>query len=387
MGQYTSYYLYQRYESRDGQRAIPSIPSYYSIDGDGTMERVIKMENDPNCGYVPPPAEPTYRWYQLPISQDYICENCETHEGLPDNYRLVESENTLCVETSETESYSGEYLTFIALENCKIGATFGLTYSLDSGNTWNSLGNVRYSLPHTENTYYLSDTIPMGSEALLRYTRNNTPSIGQPLFGINSTGKFSLRGNPLSVVYGDDFIISGDTVRNYEFLNFLTESLVVDASKLALPSRTVTHWCYSGMFSRCIYLLAPPSLPATSLGVYCYGGMFQGCTSLEIVPKLPATTLAKECYDLMFAGCTSLTSLPNNYLHAPILEEECYRQMFWGCTNLKNIRCLATDISAHWCLYYGTEDVGEKGLFVAKEGVAWPNGKDGIPNGWTIMGE
>ena len=76
MGQYTSYYLYQRYESRDGQRAIPSIPSYYSIDGDGTMERVIKMENDPNCGYVPPPTEPTYRWYQLPISQDYVCDSC-----------------------------------------------------------------------------------------------------------------------------------------------------------------------------------------------------------------------------------------------------------------------------------------------------------------------
>lgn len=77
MGQYTSYYLYQRYEQREGQDPIPCTPNVYSVDGYGTMEKVIKMENDPDCGYEPPtPSEPIYRWYQIPITEDYICNDC-----------------------------------------------------------------------------------------------------------------------------------------------------------------------------------------------------------------------------------------------------------------------------------------------------------------------
>ena len=78
MGQYTSYYLYQKYESRGGQTPTPCSPNVYSIDGDGTMPKVVRMENDPECGYVPPPTEPIYRWYQVPITEDYVCARCET---------------------------------------------------------------------------------------------------------------------------------------------------------------------------------------------------------------------------------------------------------------------------------------------------------------------
>lgn len=78
MGQYTSYYLYQKYEQREGQDSIPCTPNIYSIDGQGTMPKVVRMENDPECGYVPPPTEPIYRWYQIPITEDYICAECET---------------------------------------------------------------------------------------------------------------------------------------------------------------------------------------------------------------------------------------------------------------------------------------------------------------------
>ncbi len=77
MGQYTSYYLYQRYEQREGQDPIPCTPNVYSVDGQGTMQKVIKIENDPDCGYEPPtPTEPIYRWYQMPITEDYICNDC-----------------------------------------------------------------------------------------------------------------------------------------------------------------------------------------------------------------------------------------------------------------------------------------------------------------------
>ena len=76
MSEYTSYYLYQKYESINGGTPTPVYPPVYSIDGDGTMPKVIRMENDPDCGYVPPPSQPIYRWYQLPISTDYVCDDC-----------------------------------------------------------------------------------------------------------------------------------------------------------------------------------------------------------------------------------------------------------------------------------------------------------------------
>ena len=60
MGQYTSYYLYQKFEKRDGQDFIPDYPNTYSVDADGTMPKVVKEQNDVNCGYVPP-SDPIYQ--------------------------------------------------------------------------------------------------------------------------------------------------------------------------------------------------------------------------------------------------------------------------------------------------------------------------------------
>ena len=76
MGQYTSYFLYEKYEKRGEQEAIPVYPNVYSIDADGTMQKVIKLEDDPQCGYDPP-IGPIYKWVNIPITQDYICEDCE----------------------------------------------------------------------------------------------------------------------------------------------------------------------------------------------------------------------------------------------------------------------------------------------------------------------
>lgn len=57
MGQYTSYYLYEKYERRCTSSTedscsdwIPCYPNAYSIDGDGTMPISAKTEDDPECG-------------------------------------------------------------------------------------------------------------------------------------------------------------------------------------------------------------------------------------------------------------------------------------------------------------------------------------------------
>ena len=85
--------------------------------------------------------------------------------------------------------------------------------------------------------------------------------------------------------------------------------------------------------------------------------MFQSCTSLTTAPELPATTLTNNCYNGMFLGCTHL-----NY-----------------------VKCLATDISATDCLKSWLYGVPSSGTFVKADGMQWPSGPSGIPNGWTVQ--
>lgn len=68
---YSSYYLYRKYEKRDGQDVLPVIPTTYSIDGEGTLPKVLNLEDDPNCEEIPL----QYRWITADINTDFICED------------------------------------------------------------------------------------------------------------------------------------------------------------------------------------------------------------------------------------------------------------------------------------------------------------------------
>lgn len=81
MGQYTSYYLYEKYERRcsgnsDGDCSdwIPSYPNVFSKDGDGSMPLVVRIDSDVDCGWH---CIPEYQWVDVPIEDDYICDECE----------------------------------------------------------------------------------------------------------------------------------------------------------------------------------------------------------------------------------------------------------------------------------------------------------------------
>ena len=150
-----------------------------------------------------------------------------------------------------------------------------------------------------------------------------------------------------------------------------------------LPATTLANYCYNSMFYGCTGLTAAPDLPATTLAEYCYLNMFHGCTSLTAAPKLPATTLAANCYANMFYNCTGLTAAPD--LPATILAERCYNCMFYHCENLNYVKCLATDISAAYCVDSWLNKVATSGTFIKAEGMNdWPSGASGIPDGWTV---
>lgn len=130
-------------------------------------------------------------------------------------------------------------------------------------------------------------------------------------------------------------------------------------------------------------------LPATTLANNCYEQMFYGCTGLTTAPDLPATELKSECYRSMFEGCTNLTTAPD--LPAPTLVYGCYDHMFSGCTNLNYVKCLATNVSAQFCLYKWLKDVSATGTFVKASGASWSvadsDGSNGYPSGWTVQTE
>lgn len=109
--------------------------------------------------------------------------------------------------------------------------------------------------------------------------------------------------------------------------------------------------------------------------------MFKNCTSLKYPPEINIKQVDTYCCEEMFKGCTSL-------LRSPILstltgKTGCYYRMFEDCVNLKEITCLLLDANLFTHNWVKNIPSGE-GTFYKHPDVVWTNGKDGIPEGWTI---
>ena len=393
MGQYTSYWLYQKYEQRGSQEPIPVYPNAYSINGDGTMTPVVRNEDDPQCGYIPP-VEPTYRWTNIPITQDYICDECGTtqyrwvnldpsvdyycegttkyykqkrqvsfdggvtwQDVIPYEYQMggvAEEQSTDC------SGYENQYFTIVPYSAARLGLVGDNAvahYSIDGGRTWNE---IAIKNPITDSD--LSAVIPSGSRVMI--SANVTYSVSLGVYGTDiSAGyvKYDIEGNAMSLMYGDDFADKFDfpyaEPRYYSrIFDFLNSEAVVNAENVILPVTALTDNCYASMFNGCTNLKTSPKvLPATTLAPYCYNNMFQGCTSLTTVPEIKATTVASHSCFAMFYGCSGLTT-PMDTLPATQLADNCYGSMFNGCTSLQTAPELPATTLAENCyanMFYG----------------------------------
>ena len=252
-----------------------------------------------------------------------------------------------------------------------------ISYSLDGGNSWSSI---------TSSTAGTSFNVSAGDKVLWKGTNTNLATNANNYSSFSgSTAAFNIKGNIMSLIYGDDFEgevnLSG---KNCCFVKlFYNTTNLINAENLILPATTLSVSCYLGMFNGCTSLTTAPELPATTLAISCYNNMFYGCTSLTTAPVLPATTLASSCYKEMFYGCTSLTTAPA--LPATTLVTYCYQNMFYDCTSLNSITCLATDISASYCTSDWVALVAASGTFTKAANMCdWTTGYNGIPNNWTV---
>ena len=341
----------------------------------------------------------------------------------PDNNWIPTGSSGIPEGWNVMDSIFFNYMTIEALENgLTVSFTNNLEYSID-GTIWNTL---------SANT--TSPAINKGNKILFR--ANLTPNSSSGIGAFSITKKCNLKGNCMSLLFGDDAKDNTDlTGKNYAFYklfkdctniinvdaNFLPATELADncyrsmfsdctllatapelpATKLVpscyqymfvscksltqapkLPVIELADNCYNGMFANCSSLITAPELPATTLANGCYDGMFQNCTSLATAPELPATELVYNCYYYMFYGCTSLTTAPE--LSATKLTERCYMYMFKDCSNLNYVKMLATTNASN-ALVSWLNGVKSTGTFVKHPDNNWiPTGVNGIPSGWTV---
>ena len=162
-------------------------------------------------------------------------------------------------------------------------------------------------------------------------------------------GMCNLRGNCMSMIFGDSGYKNNDLSRLYQPFCAMFENCngIVSVDPTFLPATTLAPDCYNAMFRGCTSLTTAPALPATTLANGCYNSMFYGCSSLTTAPELPATTLANGCYNSMFHSCTNITTAPS--LPATTLTYSCYDSMFYGCTSLTTAPQLPSTILVSNC--------------------------------------
>ena len=327
-----------------------------SYDGGNTWEDTGKTSetlieaNSADCGY-----EPTVETRWVVVDGQYECVGYDKH-AVEKKQQRIDGGSWTDVTPTETRTgsvieynsedcgyvpptpggYENQYLTFEALEDGTFSFTNAVQYTIDNGATWTTL-----------NANTASPTVTRGNKIM--WKAEITPSWPSGVGTFSSTGRYNVEGNPMSLLFGDNFKGKTDlTGKNYALYGlFKDDSNVINAKNLSLPATTLANRCYNSMFWGCTSLVNTPALPATTLAESCYGNMFYGCSNLTTAPALPATTLAKNCYFSMFDSCKNLTTAPE--LPATTLADYCYEQMFASCTNLTTAPELPATTLAERC--------------------------------------
>lgn len=383
----TKYYKQQEQKSYDnGETWIDETPPTYRW---GTSAQ----SQSTDCGYI----EPQYRTTSgtpycsgtsgfdkyVEVYSQVSYDGGSTWETTATTPTLVEENSEYCGYSPSPSGYSGQYLTFVALENgtfnfSPIGTRFSgnsLSYSLDSGSTWNTL-------PVCADT----PTISIGNKIMWKGENLGISDMGG-IGKFSSTSQFNVEGNIMSLLYGDNFSnqtsLSDYPSAFYDL--FINCQGLINVENLILPATTLTERCYQQMFLMCSSLTTSiKELPATTLTDSCYASMFGNCRSLTTTPSIiPAVTIGRSSCIAMFQWCENITTAPE--LPTLVLAYHCYDDMFYGCRKLNYVKCLATDMSADGCTYQWLYGVASSGTFIKNTSATWARGNNGIPSNWTVQ--
>ena len=263
------------------------------------------------------------------------------------------------------------------------------SYSTDGGNTW---------ITTTDTAAGRRIAIPAGGKVMLRHsgTMYYYDVSSSRYHTIECTQPFSVAGNPLSLIYGSDYLGENKFVMDwglaYVFSNATT---LVSAAKLNMDisffedryGQTIEHkHCCYFMFQHCTSLVNTPDLPQTKLATSCYAEMFAGCTALRNVPILPATEIAVGSYFGMFSGCSSLTE-GADLTKVTKLGTNGITEMYYRCSSLEKAYAPTVDFSDTYNSTDWLKNVAANGTLLADASIAATIPTDnasGCPSGWTV---
>ena len=398
MGDYTSYYLYQKYEKRGDQPFIPSYPAVYSIDGDGTMPLVIKEENDINCGYSGN-TDVQYRWVNISISEGYECVGNNKHykqkkQISTDNGSTWSDVSPAEYQAGSVYEYNSVDCGYVVVQYRWVNMDISSYYvcvgydkhykqkkqvSADNGSTWSDVSPAEYQTgsvyeynsvdcgyvpPTPEPIYrwidtddYVCEDNTYSSEYLtfesledgnnIRWTYNDrrisaSTDGGSTWRGVGSSGIIA------TLDRGEKLLLKGNNsgYSDYSAISGITASTRFYSDKTFKVYGNIMSLISGDSFSSATTL--------TSTG--CFAHLFWQATRLTDAANLvlPATTLANYSYEGMFYNCIRLTVPPA--LPATTLGWDCYFRMFWGCSSLTTAPALpATTLqpNCYRAMFYG----------------------------------
>jgi len=275
MSEYTSYYLYQKYQKIGDGDWTPVSPSVFSVNGDGTMPLSAKTENDPNCGYSP---EPIYDWENMDVTTDYYCLDCGSYS--PKVSGKLSGGTTFSVNCNSSSTLtSGETRPYSGMTYAKLGICI------------TEIGTRAFS-----NRPGLSGvTIP-----------NTVTTIGESAF-TNSNALFDCVLPDSVTTIGNSAFNNCTSLTNFALWNNITS-------------------IGNGAFQNCDSLISiniPTGL--TSISVGC----FNGCGALsEVTIPSGVTTIGNNS----FSECIGLTSID-----IPSGVTSIGNSAFYGCSGLTSI--------------------------------------------------
>ena len=321
MPNYTSYYLYQKYEKRGNQGWLPSYPNVYSKDGDGTMPLVVKQTDDPQCGYIPP-VDPIYRWINLDPSTDYICADCNTKASGTYN-----SGQTFSIECNNNPVLtSGETSGLTNLEYIRIGGCVTeIGQNALSGKT--SLSGV--TIPPSVTT--IGNNAFRGDMALVDCAiPQSVTSIGEGAFrdciGLQNIILWdTITSIGASAFTNCDYLVS---VHIPSGISTIPDSCFRDCGAI-IDLSTNAYNINDYAFANCTSLMNVTLPRCTQINTYS----FANCTNLRSITLDNLAVISVGA----FSGCTKLDSV--------VIGERCRtinNDAFRGCNNLTSISCLST---------------------------------------------
>ena len=270
---------------------------------------------------------------------DYLWINTKTLSDVMQELNISNiNDIAIVIVDADIPEYDGFYYYYDVEENLEENFPISFSNNIQcsiNGSDWKWLnGNTlsdEETEPFVDGNYF---TIEIDEGDIYKFKGNLTPIEYKGIGTFTISKKCNIKGNIMSLLYGDEFEEQYDlTSKDYAFHKlFESCSNIINANELILPATILASSCYRSMFYGCTSLTTAPQLPATTLSEDCYQNMFQGCTSLTTAPQLPATTLESFCYESMFKDCNSLITAPE--LLATTLVSYCYQHMFEGCTSL-----------------------------------------------------